>query len=433
MSAAPAVADRLTVRAEVSAASVRIVYVVDARPAADLVIHQPDGGSEAANDLLVACAALYLAALCLAREVRIERPLSRGLLDELRPIAGMLDDIRRWKDELPLAPEPPRLRAPVRERAPSDQPIGPRRATLTWSGGKDSTLALLTLRANGYVANPLHLTLNSGAVDAERAAVRRLGVTLGAATVELAVEHEDFLSLSNAYAREWDDFPLCNRVPFGRDLLVSAVAVRQALAVGAGCVSLGHDNECRTASVVHQGKTIPRNDLESAEAALILEQAVRRHVHPGLRLLPPVANLSEYRILHDMFTTQPELMALTSFCFWGRACGRCAKCLRYFLADRLFGAEVLRFEVNPMATGACPELVDVLDPAPRSTLFQDEIQLMMGRLAQRGQIRAGEDELDRFRTERLATVAPLLDGWERDLMAVRDDPQIPPGFRPITG
>src|SRR5262249_32747113 len=149
---------------------------------------------------------------------------------------------------------------------------------------------------------------------------------------------------------------------------------------------------CRTAEVVHHGKRIPRNDLESRRGAACLEAGLRRHVHPGLNLLPPVANLSELRILRDMVVHHPELMEEIAFCFWGERCGRCAKCLRYRLADRLYGDGRLRFATDPLGEGACPELADHLDPSPRSTLFQEEVLLMLGRLAQRGDVRPGEDE-----------------------------------------
>lgn len=433
MTSAPFCATTLVVDVACSGSDLTIEYVVDDRPPAFIAVgtRTSAAAAPAAVDLVAASAAIYLGALCLASEVRVTRALSPGLIDDLAPLTEMLYDIRRWKDDLPLGPNPAVI-APLRTTACLDRrPLDQGAAASLWSGGKDSTLALLTLRANGYRSHALHIPANVGVENAELAAVQTLSAALNEPVEILEFQHEDFLSISSAYAEEWDRFPLCNRVPFGRDLFLASLGVAFALDVGAANVSLGHDNECRTAEVRHRGKRVPRNDFESAVGALCFESAVRRHVHSGLNLLPPVANLSELRILRDMFVHHPELMAQASFCFWGGRCGRCAKCLRYFLADRLYGTGTLAFEANPLRSGVCPELRDHLDPDARSTLFQTEVLLMLGRLAARGDIAPGEDELERFGRERLPEIAPALNLWERDLLTERVDPQIPAGFLPL--
>ena len=92
---------------------------------------------------------------------------------------------------------------------------------------------------------------------------------------------------------------------------------------------------------------------------------------------------------------------------------------------------MLRFEANPLAEGACPELEEILhDPG---VLFQKEVLLLLGRLAQRGDVRPGEDVLAEFVRTRLSAVEPELDAWEAEMLAEYPDPQVPPGFRPATG
>ena len=424
-------AQTLTLEPTVSGRMVELAYTVDARPPAAIRIRYPDEIDEVpapALDLVVAAASIYLGSLALAKDVRIERPLSSGLLDDLSPIVEMLYDIRRWKDELPLGALPTISASASVRCALLDAHLDDRSAAALWSGGKDSTLSLITLRANDYQVHPLHLTVNSGVEEIERRAVARLAAELRESPAEVRVEHDDFVEFTGAYAREWDRFPLCNRIPFGRDLLTAAVAVPFALRRGAAQISMGHDNECRTSTVDYEGKRIPRNDLESREGALALEAAMRKYVHPDLGLLPPVGTLSELRILHDMFRGFPELMEMASFCFWGDNCGRCSKCLRYYLADQVYGEGRLRFATNPLSEGACPELDDLLDPAPRSTLFQKEVMLLLGRLTQLREPTSEEAELKRFREGTFAAIAPLLEGWEAELLAERPDPQVPPGF-----
>lgn len=423
-------ADTLTVAAVTSPAGITINYTIDGRPPASVEVPLASVPPQAL-DLVVAASAIYLGSLCLARDVPIHRPMPAGMLEELGEIAEMLYDIRRWRDALPLDGSPTLRPISTHKGSVGDQALDPHRSVVLWSGGKDSTLALITLRANGYSTHPVHATVNAGAEAPERRAVSELAPLLGVSDIEeLAVSHPDFLEVSSAYATAWDAFPLSNRVPFGRDLWLAALAVPIALRVGAAHVSLGHDYECRNAEVLYERRRIPRNDMESTRAALIFEDVVRRHVHPALGLLPPVANVPELRILRDMFCDHPELMARTSFCFWGRNCGVCGKCLRYFLADRLYSPGLLSFEANPLADGACPELQEILTEP--SALFQREVMVLLGRLAQRRDIRDGEPELERFRAHRLPEIEGHLDAWEAELLAEYDDPQIPSGFRPAS-
>ena len=263
-------------------------YAVDdrARQAIEVPV---EAMPEDALAFLVACSAVYLGSICLAEEVSVEHRLPAGLLDGLADIAEMLYDIRRWRDDLPLG-GPPVLRAAATRagRPAGEAALDPRAAVALWSGGKDSTLALLTLQANGYRAHPVHATVNAGAEAPERKAVERLAPLLGMTAVErLEVRHDDFAEFAQGYSRAWDAFPLSNRVPFGRDLFLMSLAVPVALREGAACIAVGHDHECRNAVVEYQGKVIPRNDLEVGArraAARAADAALR-----ASRAAPPAA------------------------------------------------------------------------------------------------------------------------------------------------
>lgn len=421
----------LRVTAEAVSGRVGIDYQVDDSPPARLSMPLPIGETQAV-DLLITATAIYLGSLALAEQVRLEYPVDRGITREFGAVTEMIYDIRRWRDNLPLA-GPPRIDVTrSAESAPkSRRSLDPRRVALLWSGGKDSTFSLLSLRANGYDVAPLHMTVNDGVVAPELRAVSRLAETLAVDNVQyLQIDHPDFREMSARYADAWDRFPHNNRVPFGRDLVLYALALPYAISIGAGAIAFGHERECRHAEVTHRGKRIPRNDVESVAATNVLQRVFRRYAHPDLTILLPVAGLSELRILRDMLVNLPDLVAETSFCFWGRNCGRCAKCLRYFLAQRVYGDAGLEFATNPLATGACPELDELLgDPA---LLFHNEVVLMLARLVQRGDVRNGEGALQRFARERYAEVEPRLEGLEHDLMSVhRHDPQLPTGFRQV--
>lgn len=374
--------------------------------------------------------ATYLGQLCLAARIRTTFRVSDAMALAMAPVAEMLYDVRRWKDGLPIG-EPPRYVCDARagaRRDPVQVPLEARRSALLFSGGKDSTLSALVLRGNGFEVDALHLSANRGVERFEDDAAAALASTLALRRHAVRYEHDDFVAFSTAHAARdaWNDFPRCNLVPFGRDLVTIILALPVAAHLGAAFVSLGHDHECRNSYFDYGGKSVPRNDVESTRGAAALESYARQFALAGVGLLPPVAALPELRILHEMLVGHPELMARAAFCFWGRNCGRCAKCLRYYLAQRLFGVDVLTFAVNPLSEGACPELDDIL--AADGVLFGRQVLYCLGRLAERYDIRPDETRLSQFRRTRLGEVLPLLDSWAVELLTVRDDPQLPAGY-----
>lgn len=375
--------------------------------------------------------AAYLGQLCLAPRIELSFATPADAVKDLQPLVQMLYDVRRWKDGVPLDDPPEIVTAGTTSSRPVEHAADNTRALLLWSGGKDSTLAALLLQRNGYDVAALHATINVGVENNERAAVSRLAASLCLRPGTLGVSHPEFLAFSSRYARSWNRFPLCNTVPFGRDLLLGLAAAPVAAHLRAGWMSFGHDHDCRMAMVAHPVRSFPRNDVESILGATALERFIRRHIVPRCRLLPPLAGLPELRILHDMFVHHPDQMASTSFCFWGDACGRCAKCLRYSLAQRLLipHRPVLRFHVDPLANGACPELDEMLSGVDiNGLLFQRQVLWCLGRLCLRDDRHGSTDALQRFKRVILPFVLPHLDTWEGELLTDHGDPQVPPSF-----
>ena len=377
---------------------------------------------------------VYLGQLCLAEEIVFGDAMPDGCLEAAVPLAEMLYDVRRWKDGQSLVPPPLLLSPPQRRtislpRTTDVDDDGSHRALLLWSGGKDSSLSALLLKRNGYEPIAVHFTVNAGVEQIEKSAVHDLSTDIELDLLEVGYMHAEFLEFSTRYATDWNQFPRCNTVPFGRDMLLAALAAPLAAPVGARVLSMGHDHECRNAYFAYEGKSIPRNDVESTRGALLLERLLSRFIDPGLALLPPVSGLSEFRILEEMLIKHPGIMARASFCFWGDNCGRCAKCLRYYLAQRYLDVDVLDFAVNPLARGASPELDDIVDLTGTGLLFQRQILLCMSRLVERDGGRPGEDRLIDFAAHVYDQVRADLDSWEAELRVTGTDPQLPATWR----
>ena len=374
--------------------------------------------------------AIFLAQLCLARHIELDFSATPEMITLISPLAEMLYDVRCWKDGRSLLPPPTFGYHPGGHDLPSPSPIQEKRACLLWSGGKDSTLSALLLRKNGYQIRPVHITANAGMEASELRAIRQLGPELDLIYQTLQFDFPGFLPLSDAYAVNWNRFPLCNTVPFGRDLALALLASLVARHQEASHLSMGHEHDCKTAYFTYQGKSVPRNDVESTRGALALETYIQRFISPGLQLLPPLAPISEFRVLYEMLVHHSALMAQTSFCFWGTNCGQCSKCFRYALAQRVLGCEsVLAFRMNPLEGDNCPELADFLENwRDDATLFQSQILYGLGRLVQKGDIRPGETRLEQFRDEVFPYIVSQLDAMEVALLATYSDPQVPPDF-----
>ncbi|MDG4595146.1 MAG: hypothetical protein P9F75_05565 [Candidatus Contendobacter sp.] len=426
-------ANTLHLRTVVKGSSIDFHYDIDGRFVDLLSITYPfdlTATDHVALGAMGLAVSIFLGQLCRARRIHLGFSVSSSMIEQIMPLAEMLYDIRCWKDGIDLVPPPDiecdTIATPELEFI---QPT-PRRACLLFSGGKDSSLSAIVLRNNNWDVRALHIPANAYVFDAERKAVSAIGERLSLKTETLNLSFPGFALLSRAYATTWDHFPHHNAVPFGRDLLLAVLACPMARHQRVAALCMGHDHNCRIAQITHLGKRIARNDVESADGATLLAAYIQRFLCPGLALLPPVAMLTEYRILREMFLNHPDLMALTSFCFWGNYCGRCSKCLRYYLVERVLGCEgMLRFAMSPLDGETSPELGDYFAVDWDSdALFSGEVAYCLARLVQRGDIRAGEARLRQFAETIFPKLAPNLDAIEENLMRIYPDPQVPSDF-----
>jgi hypothetical protein len=376
--------------------------------------------------------AAFTAQLCLAEQVILDFPCTQEMVDAMLPILQMLYDIRCWRDQQELMAPPAMTRAAgscalVPFKAPDRK-----RATLLWSGGKDSTLAAILLRQNGYSVDPVHIPMNARAEQNEMGAVAALAPLLHLSPHTIRFEMPEFLKVAKRYAILWDIFPGYNIVPFGRDLVLALLATPIARRADATYLCLGHEHGSRTNYFEYRGKRVARDDVESIAGGQLLEAYLQSFISPTLKFLPPVAGLPEFRVLHELFTKYPEVMPHISYCFWGAACGRCSKCLRYYLAGRVYGKEsLLQMQANPLYGDNCLDLSLCFQNwgTEEGRSYSDMVMYCLALLTERGDVRPGEALVERFAAEIYPHIRLRIGAMGEQLMAVFPDPQVPPDFR----
>jgi 7-cyano-7-deazaguanine synthase in queuosine biosynthesis len=424
----------LSVGLEYSRSEIRFPYQIDRQFSGAVRVTYPFSLDAQIVNMLPAIGlgyAVFLAQLCLARRIAITFPSSVELVQGIKPLIEMLYDVRCWKDGRDLMP-PPEFTLPEEKYEPARFTTdGSKRACLLWSGGKDSTLSSLLLAENNFEFYPVHFTANARTEEDERQAVSQLTDRLGLTPLTVEYDFPQYLEIARRYAVTWDTFPYHNAVPFGRDLALALLTLPVAEEKGATYLCMGHEHDSKSLYFDYQGKTIARNDVESTRGAMFLERYINEFVSPTMKLLPPVGVLPEFRILYDLFTCYPELISDVSFCFWGKPCGRCSKCLRYYLVGRVLGKEdLIDFQVNPLEGNNCPDLHDYIEQwQDESMLYREQMLFCLAKLVERGDIRDGEYLLQRFADEIYAHIKDDVGRMERCLMKVYRDPQVPQDFQ----
>lgn len=128
--------------------------------------------------------------------------------------------------------------------------------------------------------------------------------------------------------------------------MIAAIMARR---LDCGAIVFGHEKESRRKVVTSEGRTIYRHDVESGYGTDLVRSFIRQTVAPNLEIFSPVAGLSLYLIRATMLRRYPELCKHVQFCFWGRRCEKCLKCLSTYTMQRHLGVAPIPFELNPFA------------------------------------------------------------------------------------
>lgn len=423
-------ANTLRTWTEVECNAVYIHYQIDHDYAGQVRLRLPFGleaHRETARALFGLWGGVFIGQLCLARNIVFASPVFEGGWPLLLPIVENLYSVRAYRDRLPLQPIPRPTILQTSTLAPRPT-IDSRRAYLLWSGGVDSSLSLLLLERNGYEVMPVHVTINTGAIAGETAAVQSMARLLNKELSLVDYQFDQYLEIARRYSAAIDVFPLENAVPHGRELLLVPIAVLHALEYGGQAICLGHEHNAWTRQIEYMGHIILRCDTQSEAANLVMSDFLRSLVSPNINLFSPVAPFSDFLKFMLLAQHNGALLGSTNSCFWGNWCGLCQKCSLTYVLQRMLGKNIITFGVDPLAeNGHLRRMVQ--EWSTRTQTNWKEHQYALATIVGRGEFDATESLLVRYKNDVLPQILPILQELEQDLTTVYSVKLLPEGFR----
>lgn len=142
--------------------------------------------------------------------------------------------------------EVPTVVGPVVKTSPLNQNLDPMHSILLWSGGVDSTLAEVLLRANYYRTTAVHVQLNEGAIAGETRAVTKLAQHFRRDVEVVTFDFPQFLDIACRYSDVINHFPIDNAIPHGRELVLIPIGIAVGSRGTAGRITLGHEYNVET-------------------------------------------------------------------------------------------------------------------------------------------------------------------------------------------
>jgi 7-cyano-7-deazaguanine synthase in queuosine biosynthesis len=292
---------------------------------------------------------IFLAQLCFAEEVELQFPVVPSMIEDLKPVIQNLYDVRCHREQFPFVDLPD-----FRTSSPLDIPVSHKlsennkKACPLWSGGADSTLSLLLLKENDFEVIPIHFGVNYDVARFEKLAVDEINKQLDLPIQYIDVNFPNFFPIVTQYSNCIASPPFHNSIPHGRELMLIAPSLLVANHYGATNICLAHESEVWTAKVTYRDKVFSKNDTQSEEMTLILDNFLSKYLNLPIKLFSPVAALSDFRKFKILLTKYPDVLRNISFCYWDQHCGECPKCIRYYLYQRALGKTVIFFQHDPV-------------------------------------------------------------------------------------
>ena len=211
------------------------------------------------------------------------------------------------------------------------------------SGGKDSLTSDFLLQENGATIHRSFIAgLNVSVDEKEKIACGQLYRdfdTIVLCGFDRLVEY--LIRISDNYGQP----PHKNNIPKGRDILTIALAYPLAVQHGCNFISHSCEKDLWDNNVIVDGKIIPLHDSQSK---LVVESMSKQlELSTGIGLFSPICGMHEIYILAWLLKKHPSKVGWMQSCFYDSWCGKCSKCLRYYLVEKFAGTNLIKFQVDP--------------------------------------------------------------------------------------
>lgn len=211
------------------------------------------------------------------------------------------------------------------------------------SGGKDSLVSDILLNKNNACIKRCFLSgLNISSSAYEKSACENLYDSFD------IIELKGFDALVNKLVEISDCYgipPTNNFIPKGRDLLTVIFSYPLAIYYNCNFIAHGCEKDLWEKVVVKEGIKIPMHDSQCK--LVIVPMSEQLYGATGIRLFSPIAGMHEIFILTWLMKNRPDYIQKMHSCFFEEWCGKCSKCLRYYLIQKRLGLSIIKYKSNP--------------------------------------------------------------------------------------
>lgn len=211
------------------------------------------------------------------------------------------------------------------------------------SGGKDSFVSDILLENNkAFIKRCFFSGLNIESSIYEKSACEYLYDSFD----EIKLNGFDVLvkklcEISNCYGQP----PVNNFIPKGRDLLTIIFSYPLAVYYNCRYITHGCEKDLWEKVVVKESGEIPIHDSQCKLVMIPMSEQLLRVT--GIHLFSPIAGMHEIYLFTWLMRNRPDSILKMQSCFFGEWCGKCSKCLRYYLIQKNMGLNIIRFKSNP--------------------------------------------------------------------------------------
>ena len=211
------------------------------------------------------------------------------------------------------------------------------------SGGKDSLASDILLRNNDIsVINCFIDGLNIKSNSEEHTACKKIYNNFCLISVK---GFDELINIAIKHISSLGRPPVYNYIPRGRDLLSIAFSIPYAISNHCEYITHSCEKDLWCANINSNYGVIPMHDSQSYLVIKEINFLLKKLIEIGV--FSPIAGLSEYYILSALIKNHKYKLKQIQSCFYGEWCGRCKKCMRYYLIQKSLCDTTFKFKSNP--------------------------------------------------------------------------------------